>query len=251
VTRHSFVQTLESGRVVERGFRTDWPNPTLGYVLDAPYLGSRAEGRGFFSWFSRRRESCLVPPFGGEGEDALRLFATEHADPSSELTEISGCARIPGDDAGVLLEDFWLTSGKNCRILELSDFVVEADVATVVWCTLAPLVVAKPVWRTLADQLERLHPRTRRLVPESLDPRSEGLALRVEAGVQLELRGVTRPVDQSTHALDLTEWSRLGYREARLGPRRVLGDEDGTRLVMRVRQGGRTSTFPAASPADG
>ncbi len=28
-------------------------------------------------------------------------------------------------------------------------FVVETDVATVLWCTLAPLVVAKPVWRTL------------------------------------------------------------------------------------------------------
>jgi hypothetical protein len=241
MTRHAFVQTLEGGRVLERGARADWTNPSMGYVLEAPYLGHRTAARGFFArLFSTRTERCLMPPFGEDGGDVLRLFAEDVPAlatgdrPEDGVRAIGGEARLPGHEGSLLLEDFWLTEDRPFRVVELSDFVVAEGEQVVVWCTLAPLVVARPIRRSVREHLERLEPRTRRLVPQNLAADALGWVVRVEAGARVELRGVPRPIGQSQHQVELEAWTRVGYRDARRAPARVIGDEDGTRLVMRV-----------------
>lgn len=241
MTRHGFVQTLEGDRVLERGVRTDWTSPSMGYVLEAPYLGHRSAARGFFArLFSARTRPCLLPPFGEDGGDVLRLFSENVAAlapgdrPEGGVRALGGEARLPGHEGGLLLEDFWLTEDRPFRVVELSDFVVAADEQVVVWCTLAPLVVARPIRRSVREHLERLDPRTRRLVPQNLDADALGWVVRVEAGARVELRGVPRAIEQSQDHAELEAWTRVGYRDARRVPLRVIGDEDGTRLVMRV-----------------
>lgn len=227
--------------MLERGVRADWTSPSMGYVLEAPYLGRRSTARGFFArLFSTRTRPCLLPPFGEDGGDALRLFSDDVAAlapgdrPEGGVRALGGEARLPGNEGGLLLEDFWLTEDRPFRVVELSDFVVAAGEQVVVWCTLAPLVIAPPIRRSVREHLERLDPRTRRLVPGNLDSDALGWVVRVEAGARVELRGVPRPIEESQHHAELEAWTRVGYRDARRAPVRVIGDEDGTRLVMRV-----------------
>lgn len=227
--------------MLERGVRADWTGASMGYVLEAPYLGHRSAARGFFArLFSTSTEPCLLPPFGDDGEDVLRLFSDEVPAlapgdrPGSGVRALAGEARLPGNEGTLLLEDFWLTEGRPFRVVELSDFVVAAGEEVVVWCTLAPLVVARPIRRSVGEHLERLEPRTRRWAPQNLTSSALGWVVRVEAGARVELRGVPRPIEQSQHQVELEAWTRVGYRDARRAPARVIGDEDGTRLVIRV-----------------
>jgi hypothetical protein len=95
MTRHAFVQILEGDRVLERGARAEWSSPTMGYVLAAPYLGRRSATRGFFRrLFSTRTVACFLPPFGEDGDDALRLFSGRR--PEDGVRAITGEARFPG-----------------------------------------------------------------------------------------------------------------------------------------------------------
>lgn len=239
VQRHGFVQILEGERVLERGARTDWSNPSTGYVLEAPYLGRRAAPRGFFArLFSRRARPCLLPPFDEAGHDVLELFSraaptlARSDQPADGVRSVGGEAK--GPEGTLLIEDFWVTESSPFRVVELSDFVVEAAEQVVVWCTLAPLVVARPIRRTVREHLERLDVRTRRLLPRDLEPEAVGWVVSVDAGARVELRGLARPIGLSQHRAELEEWTRSGYREAQRAPDRVIGDEDGTRLVVRV-----------------
>lgn len=227
--------------MLERGARTEWSSPTTGYVLEAPYLGRGSPARGFFSrLFSWRREPCLLLPFDEDGGDALRLFsegipALIPGDRSEEgVRALSGEAALPGNQSGLLIEDFWLTEGTPFRVVELSDFVVAAEEQVVVWCTLAPLVVTQPARRSVREHLQRLEPQTRKLLPPNLDKDALGWVVRVEAGSRVEVRGVVRPIGSSQHHIELQDWTRGGYRDARRVPNSVIGDEDGTRLVLRV-----------------
>ncbi|MFO0762644.1 MAG: hypothetical protein U0359_39760 [Byssovorax sp.] len=243
MTRHGFVQILEGERVLERGARADWASPSMGHVLEAPYLGRRSTARGLFArLFSRRTVPCLLPPFGDDGEDVLRLFSKDVPPlgpgdrPEDGVRALDGEATLPGREGEVVLEDFWLTEDRPFRVVELSDFVVAAGDQVIVWCTLAPLVVARPARRSVREHLDRLDPRTRRLVPQNLAADAMGWVVRVEAGARVEVRGVPRPIEQSQHHAELEAWTRGGSRDARRVPARVIGDEDGTRLVMRVVQ---------------
>jgi hypothetical protein len=94
--------------------------------------------------------------------------------------------------------------------------------------------VARPIRRTVREHLERLQPQTRRLLPPGLASEALGWVVRVDAGARVELRGVARPIGESQHHAELEAWTRVGYRDARRVLDRVLGDEDGTRLVLRV-----------------
>jgi hypothetical protein len=232
--RHAFVQTLDGDRLHEVGLRADAESAARGWVVDAAYLGWSATQR--FPWklfaplFGVTAARRVHLPFTDDGQDALGLFETT---PAPDVVRVTGEVEALADRATVL-DDLWVAE-PFCRIVELDDFVVIDDDGepVVVSCGLAPLLVASPERGELRAQREQLSARTVRLLPDDLPHDAETLSLSVRPGMRVEVLGVVRELEASIRRATL-EPASAAYRSRARRPLSVIGDEDGTRLVLRV-----------------
>lgn len=241
--RHTFVQELDGRGLRERGRRAEWDGLREGWVVDAAYL-VRSRSSPVARWFRRQppREVLSVRlPFDEDGHDTLGLFATEavpleHGDRQSDgVRVVRGKVSSPGRAQGAILSDFWSSEPSFFRLTVLEDFVVtdESGAPVIVSCGLAPLVVARPWRSTLGEYLERSGPFAAAVPLPSLPQRSEGFALSLELGDEVEVLGVARSITSSSRRTVFEEWAPA-YRSAPRPPALVIGDEDGTRLVLGI-----------------
>ena len=185
--------------------------------------------RGVLAWImGRSSELRWQLPFDVEGVDSLQLTARIP----------DGCERLVGrisaaDSSGALVRDAWSNEPAPWRVSEACDFILVPDddrgQRIVVSLGLAPIVIARPRVEPSDAVIESLHPRHVRLLPAWLADATEGTSSLVElcAGDRVEVIGVSRPIEESGRRL-----ARVGYRDA-AQPRKVIGDEDGTRVVLR------------------
>jgi hypothetical protein len=239
---HSFVMRLQSPRAEERCQRNDDKTGACRLIEQAAYLRNDEAG-----WLRRLRALVrgtalqegwqLFPPFDARGADTASLLADrppllDDADAgSSAVRRIAGRVLLLGSSQPCVLDDVWAGEPCSWRITEGFDFAVarEGGRPVIVSFAMAPLVIARPETVLMADVLRRLDPQTRVMVSSACP---DGPARRVVVceGDEVEVRGVARGLDRSARAFDLAAWES-SYRTAPK-PALVLGDEDGTRLVI-------------------
>lgn len=239
--RHTFVQELDARGLSERGRRAEWEGPRRGWVVDAAYL-ARSTTSLFARWFLHRPKEVLSVrlPFDEQGHDTLGLFATEalpleHGDRQSDgVRVVRGKVSSPGRAEGAILSDFWASEPSFLRLTVLEDFVVtdESGTPIIVSCGLAPLVVARPWQITLAEYLARSGPFAEDLPLPELPEDTRGWAISLELDAEVEVLGVARTISTSTRRMVFEE--SAAYRSAPRPPTLVIGDEDGTRLVIGI-----------------
>lgn len=242
--RHTFVQELDGRGIRERGRRAEWDGPRHGWVVDATYLVRRPSA---VSWLSRlcrvetREHVAVRLPFDETGCDTLGLFATEvpaleQGDQRDDgVRVVRGKVSSPGRAQGAILSDFWLEQPRFFRVTQLEDFVVTdgSGEPVIVSCGLAPLVVARP-WRSSVEEHLRMNGPFASDIPlPSLPECAEGYALSLELGDEVEVLGVARRLESSSRRMVFDEWAPA-YRAAPRRPSLVIGDEDGTRLVIGI-----------------
>jgi hypothetical protein len=242
VERHTFVQELDGRGLRECGRRAEWDGPRQGWVVDAVYL-QRSHPSLFDRWFRRQPREVLSVrlPFDEAGHDTLGLFATqalplEHGDRQSDgVRVVRGRVSSPGRAQGAILSDFWSSEPSFLRLTGLEDFVVtdESGTPVIVSCGLAPLVVARPWRSTLEEYLARSGPFADDVPLPSLPENTAGFALSLELGDEVEVLGVARSIASSSRRMVFEEWTPA-YRSAPRPPTLVIGDEDGTRLVLGI-----------------
>jgi hypothetical protein len=239
VCPHVFVQRLGAdGRLLEVGQRADAAIQTSGHVLEAPYLepvpgllGRLARGlsgEGFDA------EPRLRFPFTAEGGDALGYFDGP-APADASILRLGGVIH-GGSVRGPVVRDLWITGSPPVRACEMVDFAVIDPQGTcfVVSCGLAPIVIGRPRPIETVSAVVDLHPRTRQLMREVGPPHGDGRLVEVRSGDTVEVLGLARPLGETARRIDL-ERLRSPYRD-REPPRpgHLIGDEDGTRVVLRV-----------------
>jgi hypothetical protein len=210
--------------------------------MEASYL--QRSPTSFFSRWFRRSPAELVSvqlPFDEAGHDTLGLFATEvpaleHGDRRSDgVRVVRGKVSSPGREQGPILSDFWTNEPCFFRLTVLEDFVVTDAGGTpvIVSCGLAPLVVARPWRATLREYVARSGPFAADVALPQLPETTVGFALSLELDDEVEVLGVARTIDSSSRRMVFEEWAPA-YRAAPRAPSLVIGDEDGTRLVIGV-----------------
>lgn len=241
--RHGFVQVPAGRRIEERHLRAEDSTHAVGMIEQAAYVGVTG---GWLSHLNRvltrraeRSDALLRRPFDANGRDVLSLLGTPppslgpDEEQGDDVRRVEGrVARLAGGPA-VVVEDAWFgTDEGTWRVTEGVDFVVDrgAGDAVVVSFGLAPLVVGRPEPVELAAHLTTLTPETRGLVPSHLATGGAGQRLRVSVGDLVEVWGVCRGLSESGRAFDLG--GRSGDYRTAPRPARVVGDEDGTRLVI-------------------
>jgi hypothetical protein len=245
--RHGFVQVPDGRRIEERHLRAEDSTHGVGHIEQAPYMNVVRP-----SWWTRaaarvtRRavfeEAWLLRTFDTTGGDALGLLAAPPLDlgPDEDRTEaprrVAGrVARLEPGPSAVVLDDAWFdTDAETWRVAEGVDFVIERgrNDAVVVSFGLAPLVVACPEPVERVPFLDSLTAETRRMIPADRTTGGTGDRLRISIGDDVEVWGVCRGLSDSRRTFSLGGDYRTAPR-----PARVVGDEDGTRLVI-VRTGG-------------
>lgn len=224
---HSFVISIEGDEVIEKAHRASDAHPTVGRILEASYLaGETPRPKDLFSSFMRfiagDDEIRFRHPFDEDGRDALGLFRVYEP----EVVSIAGTVVSLHEANRIVVRDLWL---EKHRVVEADDFLVQGDGdMALVACGMAPLVIAKPEARTL----EPFSGRTCALLSDDVPPDARGIGFEIAAGDYVEVRGLARSLDASSRVIDLSEWG-TGYRVAPRRPDRVIGDEDGMRLIVR------------------
>ena len=234
VQRHSFVQTLDGERLLEMSFRADAESPNRGWVIDAAYLAWSGPHR--FPWklfaplFGVRPARRVLLPFTDDGGDALGLL--DRAPDAGVVRVVGEVAPLEGRSS--VLDDLWVAE-PFCRIVELDDFVVidSQGQPVIVSCGLAPLLIGKPERSELAAHRERLDARTLAMLPDDMPADAEALALSVAPGMRVEVLGMVRELAVSARRATL-EPASAPYRARVTRSLSVIGDEDGTRLVLRA-----------------
>jgi hypothetical protein len=127
------------------------------------------------------------------------------------------------------LRDLWLD---DLRFVEMDDFaVVGDDGVMIVACGMAPLVIGAPTPCEVEAWLEASQPRMRQVAPPSTDADRVGASLHLEVDDVVEVRGVSRALSTTARTIQFVGWQG-DYRTAPPIPDRLLGDEEGTRLVI-------------------
>jgi len=254
---HVFVQRIEGARVVEQAQRADASLANTGYVLEAPYfevsdsLISMVTSAPSGWWGRVQRwltgsgnskepaQGRFILPFGPEGKDALGLFDGDvptvrpHDTPKVGIRSAKGRAVIMHGSDPVLFHDLWVED-EGWRVAQGQDFALVNGDSTVVLvsCGLAPLIVAPPRRMRVAEHVATWTPRLHALHPNPA-PDTQGWTVEVREGDEVEVLGVVRPVQSSQRSFRFDSVS-APYRALPSRPNQVLGDEDGTRLVIRV-----------------
>jgi hypothetical protein len=242
--RHGFVQVPVGRQIEERHLRAEDTTYRVGKIEQAAYVDVREA-----SWLARlgarlarrpaRTTARLLRPFDEDGRDALSLLASPppelgpEEDRGEEPRRVAGRVSRLGGTSPVVVEDAWFgRDERTWRVTEGVDFVIERGRgdAVVVSFGLAPLVVARAEPTPLLPHLDTLTPETRRLVPSDLVAPGAGARIRISVGDEVEVWGVCRGLSDSRRVFDFAGRS-MDYRTAPK-PARVVGDEDGTRLVI-------------------
>jgi len=212
--------------------------------VDAVYL---RRSKPQLSWLARLFGARSAPelqvrlPFDEHGDDTLGLFgaevlALEAGDRQSDgIRVVRGKVSSPDRSEGEVFSDFWLLEPSFLRIAQLEDFVVldESETPVVVSCGLAPLLVSRPVRAQLGEYLASRTSLAEGLEVPALPADVEGYVLSLSIGDEVEVMGVARTIESSARRGVLEEWAPA-YRAAPRPPTLVIGDEDGTRLVIGV-----------------
>ena len=230
-------------RIEERHQRAEDGTYAIGTIEQAAYVGVAGGWLAHLNRLLTRRpeqfEAVLRRPFDAEGRDVISLLAAppptlgpaeERGDEARRV--VGRVSRLAGGPA-VVVEDAWFGAEEGTwRVTEGVDFVVDRGPgdAIVVSFGLAPLVIGKPEPVDLAAHLPTLTSETRRFVPAYLATGGTGERLRVTVGDTVEVWGVCRGLSESRRAFDLG--GRSGDYRTAPRPARVIGDEDGTRLVI-------------------
>lgn len=217
---HVFVQHLDGKRVRELHWRDDEPRHGVGFVVRSAYFPKR---RGWWSRIFGGAPTWQLP-FDEDGTDRLGL--TQH--PVGLARRIVGT--VQSDEAELVVRDAWCDAPVPWRAAHAREFLVEPDEGppVIVSLGLAPLVIAP--CRRAEGFVDQLTPRHRSLVPSRLArDDAEASIVEIRVGDVVEVIGISRPIQQSARRLD-----RVGYRDA-ARPYEVIGDEDGTRVVIRLR----------------
>jgi len=233
---HAFVQQLGDKQVIDRAWRIEQPEAVTGYVLEAPYFGGGVQPQSegwwnavlrFVTWAKELPRGLQFNlPFDEQGNDVLELCAAEIAGVTVARGQIVGLRR----GSGVVLRDLWLD---DVRYVELEDFAVAGDDGMVlVACGMAPLVIATPTPCQIGDWLAPSSERMRDLAPRSTDQDRSGASLQLAVNDTVEIRGIARALSTTARTINLSDW-RGDYRTAPPIPDRLIGDEEGTRLVIR------------------
>lgn len=232
--RHAFVQRLAGDRLEEVGVRREADGASRGWVVEAAYLGWSSPPRFPFSLFAplfgARPTRRVHLPFDDDGGDALGLLCRST---SAGVSRVAG--RVEALEArDSVIDDYWLVD-PFCRVVEMDDFVVipERGAPIVVACGLAPLVIAAPRRSEFGSERAHLHVDTLRLLDGVPADDEDLLALSVMAGATVEVVGVERELEHSVRR-DALAPATSAYRHRAERPLQVIGDEDGTRLIVRV-----------------
>lgn len=240
---HGFVQFIEKNRLYEEGLRSEAEEVSRGEILEAAYL-ERTRPRGLFRrLFGRGGETLgLRLPFDEEGADVLGLWSPEplvrETDAPGESVRRAAGRALPlgGVGDGPILRDLWVPE-RSLRVCEGHDFLLEAEHGppVVVSYGLAPLVIARPRRCAVVEELGKLHARTVKLAGRHGGGGGEGRVVELVEGDRLEVLGVPKPRTLSARrgALERAGDPYRGYQP----PDLVMGDEEGTRLVLRIVEG--------------
>jgi len=247
---HVFVQIAGEGVLHTWDQRAELGAPDHGEVIEASYVSHHRSAlpRWLDGLLGRRskRTVGLVPPFDETGHDVHDLldarvpYAEGDERDLGQVRRVSGTVvalepRQPGDEIAV--RDTWVLDAPALRVVEAFDFAVRTPdgETSIVCCAMAPLVVARPVTRPLAEVAPELHPRARRILDHGLDRPAATLAcvVEVKVGDRVEIAGLVTDLRATAARFDLGGRG-LPYRGAAPARSVVVGDEPGLRLVVRA-----------------
>lgn len=190
-----------------------------------------------------------VLPFDDAGDDALGLCAEDvpaldgHDDPIGSVRRVVGtvvCLEPRRDGDEVVARDLWIEGAPALRLVEVLDFAVQPEYGPpiAVCCAMAPILIAPPTRITPRTHCEALSPRAREWLAPLLERREDapGTSVRIEAGAQVEVTGVVGEPTMSAARFDV-RGRAAPYRGASHGVMLLVGDEPGTRLVLRQLEG--------------
>lgn len=221
---HVFVQHLDGKRVRELHWRDDAPRHGEGFVVDSAYF-PRAAHSFWGRMLGRKSAPTWALPFDERGSDVLELCRR----PAAGSVRIVGRARAGDRGVGTLVRDAWANEPIPWRASTAFDFLVapEEGPPVIVSLGLSPILIAPPREESHEQVIGNMDARHRSLLPNRA---RSGTASVVElhTGDLVEVIGVSRPIQKSARRLE-----RVGYRDA-APPCDVIGDEDGTRVVLRI-----------------
>lgn len=231
---HAFFQQLLDDGLEERHCRGDARAVGTGVVEQAVYL---ERWSSFWSrWLPwRAAESALrvKAPFDAHGRDVLGLMATplQPAEGGEGMARYTGLVRSIDGSKGEVFRDLWVQEPTFWRLCQGVDFVLDraGESPVLVSFGLAPLVVSLPVRVQVREELRRFADRTLTLKPSHLAGEA-GALVTLSVGDEVEVRGVSKGLERSRRVFDASGW-QSAYR-GEPGPIHVIGDEDGTRLVI-------------------
>lgn len=258
--RHVFIQYASGHRLVVRDWRGDAESATGGTVEQASYLRDAAGGDGpsgtgwwdrFVRWWRSGPEGGIgVPtlrfalPFDANGRDTLGLVDPATGtldgadDPLGSVRRVEGkvvclLPRQPGDE--VVMRDAWIEQPPVWRMVDGIDFAVQPTEGppVAVCCAMAPLLIAAPTTRTVREHLGE-DARLREVTAGVRHARDDAQATCVEIreGDRVEALGVVCEPRASVRRFDVVGRSAPYRGDARLISL-IIGDEPGTRLVLR------------------
>lgn len=255
-SRHLFVQRAQGERLFEMDLRAEHEEPDHGFVAQAQYFEYKRSELSWLdtvrSWFgmSSRVNSNgvhLLPPFDAARRDVFGFFEGQLPplldgvdDPLGSVrlargTIVSLSPRSAGDD--VVLRDYWACDDPAWRLTDIIDFGLQTNSALpmAVCCAQCPLVIADEEPGVFDEELSLLHPHaTNKCELAKVAWRGRSVKkCTLRAGDKVEVLGVVWDPERCRSRFDVV--GRGGpFRSAGSEPiRLVLGDERGTRMVIR------------------
>lgn len=214
-------------------WRDDEPDQGVGFVVKSAYFPRKQNEKLRGSWWQRwlgrvglRSYLGWQLPFDDDGRDCLGLMR------AGEGQRVVGT--LHSNEQTTLVWDAWANDPSPWRVAKACDFTVAPDEGppVIISLGLAPIVIAPRRVELNSSVIDGLSVRHRRMLPAHLGlPRyahNQVSVVELRTGDRVEVIGVARPIQQSARRLD-----RVGYRDAARAPHEVIGDEDGTRVVLR------------------
>lgn len=255
-SRHLFVQRAQGSRLFELDLRAEHTEPEHGFVAEAQYFSQDLGALGWIDrivrWFSSDTSETsgslrLLPPFAADGRDVHGYFAGERPPVLDGIDDPLGSVRIArgtivalhprsrGDE--VVLRDYWACDAPAWRMTDMVDFglSLKKGPPIAVCCAQSPLVIADEGEGVFDDELRVLDPYAMEKCELDRVSFAGRSVKRCEllVGDTVEVLGVVWDPERCRSRFDVM--GRGGpFRSASVEPiRLVLGDERGTRMVIR------------------